>query len=162
MAWLPKPLGELRLWLISEIKTFTVLAAALRSCCLTPLSTGPFTQLIVCEGSWSVGQHTNTSLNVRRVKCLTRRKAYKQHRPNLRSTEETSLRLSQDDESNQSVPCALALWKYVDKRARGVVVVCAMFSPVRQKLWAAGLTAVSALLSVFSSFKPRERTKAKS
>ena len=35
-----------------------------------------------------------------------------------------------------------------------------MFSPVQQKLWAAELTAASALLSIFSSFKPRERTKA--
>jgi len=43
-----------------------------------------------------------------------------------------------------------------------VVVVCAMFFPVRQKLWAAELTAASALLSIFSSFKPRERTKAES
>lgn len=37
-----------------------------------------------------------------------------------------------------------------------MAVVCAMFSPVRQKLWPAELTAASALLSIFSSFKPRE------
>lgn len=39
-------------------------------------------------------------------------------------------------------------------------VVCAVFFPVRQKLWAAELSAASALLSIFSHFKPRERTKA--
>lgn len=42
----------------------------------------------------------------------------------------------------------------------GEAVVCTVFFPVQQKLWAAELTAASALLSIFSHFKPRERTKA--
>lgn len=41
----------------------------------------------------------------------------------------------------------------------GEAVVCAVFFPVRQKLWAAALTAASALLSIFSHFKPREENK---
>lgn len=36
---------------------------------------------------------------------------------NARSAEKTSLCLSEDDESNSSIPCALALRKYVDKSA---------------------------------------------
>lgn len=52
------------------------------------------------------------------------------------------------------------VWASAGGGREGGGVVCAVFFPVRQKLWAAELTAASALLSIFSHFKPRARTKA--
>lgn len=66
------------------------------------------------------GQWANAQIHLR-VKYFTQTsdKSSQDYKPNTRCLEQTGLHLSQGDESNWSIPSALALWKYVDKRAWG-------------------------------------------
>lgn len=84
---------------------------------------GPFTQQIGNQGIWSVGQRANTPKSEFFKSDKATRAGQAAEQRKVRGAEcktpeqSSSLRPSQDDESNYSIPCALALWKYVDKRA---------------------------------------------
>lgn len=71
---------------------------------------GPFTQQIGNEGIVSGCPST-------RCNSLSQTSVKQQGNKDHKRTEKTGLYLSEDDESKSSIPCVLALRKYVDKRA---------------------------------------------